>query len=85
MLALAAAMLVLFVEMSQYNDGYTPLLPLSDAKGEAKRLLKFITHYHVQCNVTVQVGNRSHWPICVEKDLGIDLDVKDNKLLYSIG
>ncbi len=71
--------------MTQFNDGYTPLQPLADAKSEAKRLLRLITHYHVQCNATLQIGNRSHWPICIEKDLGIDLDVKDGKVSYTVG
>ena len=62
-----------------------PLRPLGDAKSEAKRLLKFITLYHYQCNTTLQVGNRSHWPLCIDGHAGIDVDTKDQRIGYSIG
>ena len=69
-----------------YDDGsYTPLRPLYDAKNEASRLLKFIMSYHYQCNLTIQIGNRSYWPICIEPEAGLNLDSKDMKLAYSIG
>ena len=74
------------VQMFSYNGNYMPMMPLADAVSEAQRLLKFITHYHIPCNTTFQVGNRSHWPLCVEKEYGLDLDSKDEKLiLYTIG
>ncbi|XP_064622374.1 uncharacterized protein LOC135484673 [Lineus longissimus] len=69
-----------------YDDGsYTPLRPLYDAKNEASRLLKFIMSYHYQCNMSMQIGNRSYWPICIEPEVGLNLDSKDRKLAYSIG
>jgi hypothetical protein len=74
-----------FLQMISYNEGFSPLRPLADAESEARRLLKFITHYHIQCNSTYQVGNRSHWPICLDKDVGIDLESKDNRIAYTVG
>ena len=61
------------------------MLPLADAVSEAQRLLKFITHYHIHCNNTFQVGNRSHWPLGLEKEYGLDLDSKEHLILYTIG
>ena len=78
-------MVLACIEMTQFNDGYTSLRPLADAKSEAKRLLKYITHYHYQCNTTVHLGNRSHWPICTEKDIGLDLDSRLRKVSYTVG
>ena len=71
--------------LTDYGSGYSPLRPLPDAQSEAKRLLKFITNYHYQCNNTFQIGNRSHWPVCVDKDVGIDFESKEPKVMYSIG
>lgn len=82
---LAFIMVLALIEMTQLNDGYTSLRPLADAKSEARRLLKFITHYHYQCNTTTHFGNRSHWPICTEKDIGLDLESKELKISYTIG
>lgn len=74
-----------FLQLITDNEGYSPLRPLPDAESEARRLLKFITHYHIPCNSTFQVGNRSHWPICLDKDVGFDIEGKDNKVLYTVG
>lgn len=82
---LAALGILGIVQMFSDNGSYIPMLPLSDAVSEAQRLLKFITHYHIYCNNTFQVGNRSHWPLCVEKDYGVDLDSRDGLILYTIG
>ena len=73
-----------FLQLMYENEGFSPLRPLVDAESEARRLLKFITHYHIQCNQTFQVGNRSDWPVCLDKDIGIDLEGKE-KIFYTIG
>ena len=74
-----------FAQFIHFDDDFSPLRPLGDAEREAKRLLKFITHYHYQCNSTLQIGNRTHWPLCTDKDVGLDVDSKENKILYYIG
>lgn len=84
-LSLLCGVLFLLVQMSQYNEGYTPLRPLADATSEAKRLLQFITHYQYSCNMTIHVSNRTHWPLCLERDVGLDLDTRDPKIMYTIG
>ncbi|XP_074647645.1 uncharacterized protein LOC141903426 [Tubulanus polymorphus] len=81
--------LVLYVILQAFylydNDSYSPLRPLYNAKNEASRLLKFLSSYHYQCNITAQIGNRSYWPLCLETDMAIDLESKDKKIAYSIG
>ena len=74
------------LQMLQDNAAYTPLRPLSCAKDEARRLLKFITHYNYACNVTVQAFNHTQWQICTDHDAGLDLEGKDtDKIVYSFG
>ena len=82
---LAACCLYGFIQLTSINEGYTPLRPLPDAQSEANRLLKFMTNYHYQCNVTLQLNNRTHWPICIDRDVGIDIDGRDEKVVYTIG
>lgn len=74
-----------FIQLIHFEDDYSPFHPLNDAQSEAQRLLKFITHYQYQCNFTLQFSNRTHWPLCTDKDIGIDADSKDQKLLYYVG
>lgn len=74
------------LQLLQDSTTYTPLRPLSCAKDEARRLLKFITHYNYACNVTVQAFNHTQWQICVDREVGLDLEGKDSdKIVYSIG
>ncbi|XP_021367591.1 uncharacterized protein LOC110459587 [Mizuhopecten yessoensis] len=75
----------LFVQISYFNEAYSPLQVLSDARSEAKRLLRFITLQHFQCNSTIQISNNTYWPICTEKDGGVNIDTRGRKLAYSIG
>ena len=84
-MGVACLTLIGLLQMVEFNSGYMPLRPLPDAKSEARRLLKYITHYHYQCNSTLQVGNRSHWPICADKDVGLDMDTKDPKSALILG
>lgn len=74
-----------FLELTIYKDGFVPLRPLGDAQSESKRLLKFITLYQYQCNMTLQVSNRSHWPICIDGHAGIDIESRDQKIEYLVG
>lgn len=82
---LVAILLVGFYVWDQYvemdDDGYSALRPLDDAESEARRLLTLMTHYNIQCNVTLQqVGNVSQWPLC---ESGFAND--NHKLAYTIG
>ncbi len=74
-----------FIQLSSEDEGYVPLRPLFNAQSEANRLLKFITNYHYQCNVTLQIGNKSHWPICIDKDVGVDLEGREERTAYVLG
>lgn len=63
------------------HRGFSLMRPLADARSEARRLLTFITHYHLQCNTTLPpsgAGNRSYpWPVCIDSTLhGLDLEAK---------
>ena len=82
---LAMSMLVAFTQFVHFEDNFSPLHPLSNAQSEAQRLLMLITHYQYQCNSTIQFGNRTHWPLCTDKDIGIDIDSKELKILYYVG
>lgn len=73
------------MQMIEVDEVYSPLHPLSDAKSEAKRLLNIMTHYNYQCNMTLQVGNASIWPICMDKVVALNLDEKHTNILYTIG
>ncbi|KAJ8309351.1 hypothetical protein KUTeg_014225 [Tegillarca granosa] len=68
-----------------FNGEFSPLQVLSDARSEAKRLLRFILLYQYQCNVTLQTTNYSAWPICLEPDVGINIELSTSKVAYSIG
>jgi hypothetical protein len=72
------------IQVSYFSGAYNPIRVLSDARSEAKRLHKFITVYHYVCNSTLQSGNGSNWPLCTEKDVGVDLDVRRG-VMYSVG
>ncbi|ELT94541.1 hypothetical protein CAPTEDRAFT_205016 [Capitella teleta] len=84
---LIGAILLGLLQIIEFQTGYSSLRPLDDAQSEARRLLKFITHYHFQCNYTLQVGstNRSHWPICLEKEAGMDVESKIVKTALVLG
>ena len=84
-MAIPLVAVVAFMRMIEINDVYTPLRPLSDAKSEARRLLKIMTHYNYQCNATAQIGNTSVWPLCIDKEVGLNLETKQRKIVYTIG
>lgn len=84
-IALTACAMYGVVLFTYPSEIFAPLRPLANAESEARRLIKFITHYHLHCNVTSHVGNLSYWPICNEKEFGIDIDNKDDKLAYFVG
>lgn len=73
------------VQVVYFSETFTPLMMLSDAQSEASRLLKFITLYHYQCNSTIQLFNRTDWPLCTDRKYGIDIDAKGPRIAYSIG
>ena len=83
--ALVCGVLVLVLQMTQYEEGWMPLRPLSDIRQESKRLLTFLNHFHYTCNYTLPVNNHTHWPLCLHQDGMFDLDSWDPKLAYSIG
>ena len=68
-----------------FKDPYSPLKVLADARSEAKRLLRFMTLYHYQCNNTLMMSNATNWPVCTEQDGGINPESKAEKIIYSIG
>lgn len=68
-----------------YQEEFHPLEALSTAESEAQRLLKFMTLYHYQCNITLHSSNYSDWSICVEPDIGMNIDSPVPKIAYSIG
>jgi len=74
-----------FLQVTYFNEAYSPLQVLSDAQSEARRLLRFITLYHYQCNVTLQAGNQSLWPVCLEKGAGLNMVLGGQRIMYSIG
>ena len=84
---LLGALLLGLLQIVEFQSGYSSLRPLDDAQSEARRLLKFIMHYHFQCNYTLQVGgtNRSHWPICLEKEANMDVESKAPKTGLILG
>ena len=86
-LVFAIVIIMTCTVLQMLEDGvtYTPLRPLSGATDEARRLLKFITHYNYACNMTIHAFNHTQWQICVDHDVGLDLEAKDsNKIVYSI-
>ncbi|XP_033735824.1 uncharacterized protein LOC117324193 [Pecten maximus] len=83
--AFIAICVYFFVQVSYFNEAYSPLQVLSDARSEAKRLLRFITLQHFQCNSTIQISNNTYWPICIEKEGGINIDSRGKKIAYSVG
>ncbi|KAL4238172.1 hypothetical protein ACF0H5_002884 [Mactra antiquata] len=74
-----------FLQLTYFSEAYSPLQVLSDARSEARRLLKFITLYHYQCNSTLQGYNMSHWPVCIEKVAGMNLVLGGARVMYSVG
>jgi len=74
-----------FLHVTYFSEAYSPLQVLSDAQSEARRLLKFITLYHYQCNNTVQGYNMSNWPVCLEKVGGLNLVLGGPRIMYSVG
>jgi len=62
--------------------------PLGSAESEARRLLKLLSTYQLQCNSTFQLGNHSAWPLCTEYSTGIDLETQHShrhRLMYTVG
>lgn len=78
-------LVVAFLQVTYFNEAYSPLQVLSDARSEARRLLKFITLYHFQCNNTIQGTNVSSWPVCLEKVGGLNLVLGGQRIMYSVG
>lgn len=78
-------LVVAFIQVTYFNEAYSPLQVLSDARSEARRLLKFITLYHYQCNNTIQGVNVSSWPVCLEKSGGLNLVLGGPRIMYSVG
>ena len=74
-----------FVHVTYFNEDYSPLQVLSDARSEARRLLRFLTLYHYQCNTTIQGFNISNWPVCLEKVGGLNLVLGGSRVMYSVG
>lgn len=83
--ALACGALLLLVQMTQYEEGWTPLRPLLDIRQESRRLLQFLNHPHYSCNYTLPINNQTHWPLCFQQDGLFDVDSWEPKLAYSIG
>ena len=84
-IAIPIAAVIAFIQMIEMNEVYSPMRPLSDARSEARRLLKIMTHYNYQCNTTASLGNSSQWPICLDRNIGLNLDSKEKKIVYTIG
>lgn len=78
-------LLFAILHVTYFNQAYSPLQVLSDARSEARRLLKFLTLYHYQCNSTIQGTNMSNWPICLEKVGGLNLVLGGPRIMYSLG
>lgn len=85
LVAIPVMAIIAFMQMIEVDEVYSPLHPLSDAKSEAKRLLNIMTHYNYQCNMSLQVGNASIWPICMDKVVALNLDEQHKNILYTIG
>lgn len=81
----SGALIYYVIQVVYFNQEYSPLQVLADARSEARRLLRFITLYHYQCNNTVMMSNNTNWPICTEVDGGINLESKNFKKAYSVG
>ncbi|CAG2228101.1 unnamed protein product [Mytilus edulis] len=81
----SGALIYYVIQVVYFNQEYSPLQVLADARSEARRLLRFITLYHYQCNNTVMMSNNTNWPICTEVDGGINLESKNSKKAYSVG
>lgn len=79
------ALIYYVIQIVYFNQEYSPLQVLSDAKSEARRLLRFITLYHYQCNSTVIISNTSNWPICTEMEAGLNIEARHGKIAYSVG
>ena len=80
-----AVLVFAVIQVTYFHEAYSPLQVLSDARSEARRLLKFITLYHYQCNNTIQWVNASHWPVCLEKVAGLNLVLGGPRIMYSVG
>ncbi|KAL5007364.1 hypothetical protein ScPMuIL_016170 [Solemya velum] len=80
-----AVVIFTIIQISHFNEAYSPLQVLSDARSEAKRLLRFLTLYHYQCNITLHGVNISDWPVCTESENGIDLESKLPRTALSVG
>lgn len=78
-------LVVAVLQVTYFNEAYSPLQVLSDARSEARRLLKFITLYHYHCNNTIQGVNISSWPVCLEKSGGLNLVLGGPRIMYSVG
>lgn len=76
---------IAFVQVMYFHEAYSPLQVLSDARSEARRLLKFVTLYHFHCNTTIQGTNISTWPVCLEKAGGLNLVLGGPRIMYSVG
>jgi hypothetical protein len=83
--AFTLVFVVAFLQVTYFNEAYSPLQAMSDARSEARRLLKFVTLYHFQCNNTIQGVNVSVWPVCTEKAGGLNLVLGGPRVMYSVG
>ena len=81
----SGALIYYVIQVVYFSQEFSPLQVLSDARSEARRLLRFITLYHYQCNNTVLMSNNTNWPVCTEVDGGINIESKAPKLVYSVG
>jgi hypothetical protein len=81
----SGALIYYVIQVVYFSQEYSPLQVLSDARSEARRLLRFITLYHYQCNTTMFMSNTTNWPICTEIEAGINLESKTSKIAYSVG
>ncbi|ESO93487.1 hypothetical protein LOTGIDRAFT_161590 [Lottia gigantea] len=75
----------LVIQVTYFQQEFSPLKVLANAESEAQRLLKFITHYHYQCKDAIYLGNYTAWKICMDPDVGISTDPYISKLSYSLG
>ncbi|XP_041354593.1 uncharacterized protein LOC121372358 [Gigantopelta aegis] len=82
---LLGGIIYMIVQVTYYQQAYSPLRVLPNAESEARRLLKFITMYHYQCNSSISGGNGTSWKMCTDADVGINLDSNVPKIAYSVG
>ena len=81
----SGALIYYVIQVVYFSQEYSPLRVLADARSEARRLLRFITLYHYQCNNTLLMSNTTNWPICTEVEGGINVESKASKTAYSVG